>query len=95
MEIIGKLKERMPIQEGSSDQRGEWIHMSFLVEIETEYPKDVLLTVFNIGRIHIVKNIKIGERIKVFANLYSIRSKKDKNKFYTNLTAYRIERLND
>jgi len=46
------------------------------------------------GRMRMLDNVKVGDRVDVFFNVRSSRNKNEEstNKFYTNLLAYKIDR---
>jgi hypothetical protein len=94
MEFKGTLKECLPIKEGKNE-KGEWISMQFLLSTEGDYANDLIFTAFTIDRIHLIKTLKIGDRLNVYAKVYSKKTKNSPQKYYTFLIAHQIETLTD
>ena len=85
MEIIGRLDSILEPQTGQS-AKGEWRKDSFVIETLDQYPKKVNISYFG-DKVNI-NNFKINDEIKVSIN---IDSREYNGKWYTNITAWRIE----
>jgi len=85
MEIIGRLDSILEPQTGES-AKGPWRKDSFVIETLDQYPKKVNISYFG-DKVNI-NNFNINDEIKVSIN---IDSREFNGKWYTNVTAWRIE----
>ena len=84
MEITGKIIQILPEQKGKS-AKGEWQKQDFILETQEQYPKKVCISVWN-------KKIDINnfenKNVKCFID---IESREFNNRWFTNVTAWKIE----
>ena len=85
MEIVGRLDSILEPQTGTS-AKGEWRKDSFVIETLDQYPKKVNISYF--GDKLNINNFNINDEIKVSIN---IDSREFNGKWYTNITAWKIE----
>lgn len=87
MEISGRLVQTLSIVTGQS-AKGEWRKQDFIIETLEQYPKKICLTAWK-DKVDEVNNLEIGETITCHIN---IESKEHNGQYYTNITAYKIEK---
>lgn len=88
MEISGKVIKILPAQTGKS-AKGEWKKQDFIIETQEQYPKNVCITVWN-SKIE-VDNFE-GKIVKVS---FDIESREFKERWYTDVKAWKIESLEE
>jgi hypothetical protein len=86
LEIVGKIFKLLPEQSGTS-ARGEWKKREFVIETKEQFPKKVCLSCWN-ERVDDLKNLNIGQEIKVSINL---ESREYNERWYTDARAWKIE----
>ena len=86
LEIVGKMFKLLPEQSGTST-RGEWKKREFVIETKEQFPKKVCISCWN-ERVDDLKNIAIGQELKVSINL---ESREYNEKWYTDARAWKIE----
>lgn len=84
-ELIGVIKEFLPIVSGNSNN-GAWTKQEFLVETLGQYPKVVAITDFN-EKANAIGH-SVGATVKVSLEL---SSRQYNDKWYHNITAYKVE----
>ena len=88
MELKGKVVKLLPIQTGTS-ARGEWRKQEFILEIPGNFPKQVCLYMWGDA----IDSASLSEGIEINASV-EIESREYNGKWYTNVKAWRIEKLN-
>lgn len=91
LEITGTLKIKLDVQSGSS-ARGEWQKQEFVVETQDQYPRQVCFNVWGADKVSDLNSYKEGDVIKVSFN---VESREFKERWYTDLRAWRIEKVAD
>jgi hypothetical protein len=86
LEITGKIVKLLDVMGGTS-ARGEWKKQSFVIETQETYPKKVCITCWN-EKLNDLSKYSEGQMVKVSFNA---ESREFQNKWYTDLTAWRIE----
>ena len=89
MEIIGTVKQILEKKTGISS-RGNWSRQEIVVETLDDYPKAILLQSFG-DKVDFEKLTK-GEISKFHVN---VESKEFNEKWFTNITVWRIEAIED
>lgn len=89
MEIKGRLVQKLPVQTGQG-KNGEWKKQEFVIELEGTYPKKVCISSW--GEKVNVDSLIDGSYINVF---FDIESREFNGKWYTNLTAWKVESAGD
>ena len=87
MEITGKLIKILAEIRGES-QRGPWVRGGFVIETDSEYPRQVAFTTFGEDRVAMIQNIPIGTTIMVNFNP---ESREFNERWYTDLRATRVQ----
>ena len=89
MELIGKIIEECPIQEGTSRSGNPWKKRMYIVETQDSYPKKVALTVFGSDRVAATEAaVKLGDTVRVS---FDLESREYNGRWYTDAMAWRIE----
>ena len=89
MELIGKIIEECPIQEGTSRSGNPWKKRMYIVETQESYPKKVALTVFGSDRVAATEAaVKLGDTVRVS---FDLESREYNGRWYTDAMARRIE----
>lgn len=92
LEIEGILKKKLAVQSGTS-ARGEWAKQEFLVEYqEGKFSSLVVFSVWGQDKVNELSTLSAGEKVKVSFN---ISSREYAGKYYTDLRAWKITRLED
>ena len=88
LEITGSLIKKLPIQSGSS-ARGEWQKQEFIIETHENFPRKACFNVWGVDKVSEFASYREGETIKISFN---VESREFKERWYTELRAWRIER---
>ncbi len=86
MELIGKLYKVLDEQTGQG-RNGQWRKISFVLEIEGNFPKMVCLDAWS-ERVDQVKQMQTGQSLKVE---FDLESREYNGRWYTNAKAWKIE----
>lgn len=85
----GKVLQILPEQKGTST-RGEWKKQDFVIETsDDQFPKKICFTLFN-DKTSSLESIKPDMEVEV---TFSIESREYNEKWYSNVNAFRIERI--
>lgn len=84
MNIEGKLKKIFDLETGISQKGKEWKKQSILLEQDTQFNKDVVIT-FTGDKISKLQQIKIGDNISCNVN---ISSREYNGKWYHNINGW-------
>lgn len=89
MELTGKVSKVLEMKSGQSRNGKEWRNQDFVVEfMDGEYSKSVCFTVKGDSLDHIPDE---GDEVKVS---FTPESREYNGRWYTSLTAWKIEQLN-
>lgn len=89
--VKGKILQILPEQKGTS-ARGEWKKQDFVIETsDDQFPKKICFTLFN-DKTSSLENIKPNAEVEVS---FSIESREYNEKWYSNVNAFRIERVQE
>jgi hypothetical protein len=72
---------------GSADQGENWSKQEFTITTVDKYPKEVRISVWN-ANIEWLSRCKLGDEVVV---LFNVQSRKHNDKYYTELSAWRID----
>lgn len=86
LEIEGTVNKILSEQTGDG-RNGKWIKQDFVIETNEKFPKKICFTAWG-DKVDIVKNMKIGDSVKVGFNA---ESREFKEKWYTELRAWKID----
>jgi hypothetical protein len=86
MELIGKLYKVLDEQTGQG-RNGQWKKISFVLEIEGNFPKMVCLDAWS-ERVDQVKQFQVGQTLKVE---FDLESREYNGRWYTNAKAWKLE----
>jgi len=89
MEIKGRLVKVLPIQTGQG-RNGEWKKQDFVIELEGTYPRKACFTAW--GDKVDVGSLAEATMLNVF---FDIESREFNGKWYTNLTAWKVEQMEE
>ena len=89
MTITGKLIKKLERETGVSKTGKTWEKQSILVEQNTEYNKEVVITFFG-DRIKSIRDIEVGSDVSVSVNL---SSREFNGKYYHNIDGWFIAKL--
>ena len=87
MEITGKLMQILPEQRGESS-RGPWARGGFVIETEEQYPRKIAFSLWGEDKLTALKNIPIGNTIKV---TFNIESREYNERWYTDCRCQQID----
>jgi hypothetical protein len=91
MEIKGKVKKVLPIEQGEGKNGKGWKRRDFILEFKDgDYDKIVALTARTDAALDRVGNLAEGAQVNVSFN---VESREYNGKYYTNLNAWKIELL--
>lgn len=87
MDIEGKLKQKLAVQNGTS-ARGGWAKQEFVIEYQDgNYPTKACFSVWGEDKVKDLERFQIEDPIKVSFN---VSSREYNGKWYTDLRAWRI-----
>jgi len=89
MEIKGKLVKVLPVQTGQG-RNGEWKRQEFVIELEGTYPRKVCISSWG-DKVNVESLIE-GTMLNVS---FDVESREFNGKWYTNLTAWKVETVED
>lgn len=94
MEATGKLIQVTEIQEGTSRTGNPWKKRFYIIETnDSSYPKKIAFTVFGSDRVNQFETLcNVGDNVRVS---FDLESREYNGRFYTDASAWRIERLQD
>ena len=84
MEITGKLIKKFDIESGISKAGKEWNKQSILIEQNSEFNKEVVISAFG-DKIQSIKNLEEGDSLKVLCNIYS---REYNGRYFHNIDGY-------
>ena len=87
MKIKGKIKQKLPLEKGTSKAGKEWQKQSFVIDTGAEYNPEVCFSCFGNKNIEMLDNFKEGQEVEVSFN---ISSREFNGKWYHNIDAWRI-----
>ena len=88
LELDGKVVRVLPEMSGEG-QNGTWKKQQFVVETLGEYPKRICFQAWS-EKTELVKALKEHDRVKVS---FRLESREFNEKWYTDATAWRIDKL--
>lgn len=88
--LKGKLTRILSVETGVSRAGNAWKKQEFVMETEEQYPKTVCMTLFN-DKVSLLSDMEPGESIEVS---FDVESREFNNKFYHNLNAWKLSRIN-
>ncbi len=92
LEIEGRVIKIFPEASGTSQSSGNtWRKQEFVIETSEQYPKKVIFQVWN-NNVDLLKDISVGQVVRVF---FRAESREYNDRWYTNLTAWRIMKFVD
>ena len=84
MEIRGKLTKKLPIETGISKNGKEWQRQAIILEQNTDYNPDVVISFFG-DKIEKIKDVQVGSDLTVLVN---VSSREYNGKYYHNIDGY-------
>ncbi len=92
LEIEGRVIQKFPEMSGTSQSTGKtWRKQQFLIETNEQYPKKVIFQVWN-DNVELLKDISVGQIVRVY---FRVESREYNERWYTDLTAWRIMKFVD
>ncbi len=88
LEIEGKVVQLLEEQSGEG-RNGPWIKQEVIIETDDQYPRKVCLACWG-DKAAVAKSLQAGDRIKAGIN---IESREFNNRWYTDIKAWRIDKL--
>jgi hypothetical protein len=85
MEITGKLMRKLDVESGVSKAGKEWRKQSIIVEQNTEYNKEVCISVFGEDKIKSINDLEVGQSVAILCNVYS---REYKGRWYNQIDGY-------
>ena len=87
MEIVGKIIQVLPLQEGVSKTGNPWKVQSYVLETQEQYPRKVCFEIFGEDRINNNK-CNIDDLVTVS---FDIESREFNGRWYTSVRAWRVQ----
>ncbi|MGD1840631.1 MAG: DUF3127 domain-containing protein [Thermonemataceae bacterium] len=88
LELRGKLIKVLQEQKGVG-KNGEWKKQDFVIETIDAYPKKVCFTVWN-DKLSLLESIQPDDELRI---MFSVASREYNEKWYTDVTAYAVEKV--
>lgn len=89
MEITGKIIAVLPAQGGVSKTGNEWKKQEYVLETFDQYPRKVCFQIFGNDKIEQAA-IQAGEDLTVY---FDIDSREYNGRWFTNINAWKVERV--
>lgn len=90
MEIIGKIIEALPVQEGVAKSTGKpWKKRLYILETQETYPRKVAVTVFGVDRVNQYESM-LTPGVNVTASV-DVESREFNGRWYTDVSAWKFE----
>ena len=89
MEIKGRLVKLLPVQTGQG-RNGEWKKQEFVIELDGTYPRKVCISSWG-DKVN-MDSLTEGTMLNVS---FDIESREFNGKWYTNLTAWKVETVGE
>lgn len=91
MEIKGKINRILQPSSGISKSGNEWKKQEFVIETSgDQFPKQICFTLFN-DKLNLLDGLQPGLEVNVS---FSIESREFNGKWYHNINAWKIDRVN-
>jgi hypothetical protein len=90
MDIVGKIIQVLPLQEGISKTGNPWKSQSYVLETQEQYPRKVCFEIFGEDRI---KNNPCNVDDVVTVS-FDIESREYNGRWYTSIRAWRVQQGN-
>ena len=88
MEIVGKVIQILPIQQGTSQRTGNpWMIQSFIIETQEQYPRKVCIEMFGEDKIK-ANPVAIDNIVTVF---FDLESREFNGRWYTSVRAWKVQ----
>tara|TARA_R110000772_G_scaffold91005_2_gene187478 strand:- start:448 stop:765 length:318 start_codon:yes stop_codon:yes gene_type:complete len=91
MEIKGKLIKKLNLEKGTSKSGKEWQKQSILIEQNSEFNKEVVISFFG-DKVQKLKDVIEGDVIDVMINL---SSREYNGKYYHNIDGYWLSKVSN
>ncbi len=88
--LKGKLIKILAMESGVARSGNPWKKQEFVIETQDQYPKKICLTLFN-DKVTLLDGIMPGDDLEVS---FDIESREFNNKWYHNINAWKIDRVN-
>mgnify|MGYP002622801514 CR=1 FL=1 len=89
MEIVGKVIQILPLQQGTSQRTGNpWALQSFVIETQEQYPRKVCIELFGEERIK-ANPFAIDEIVTVS---FDLESREFNGRWYTSVRAWKVQK---
>lgn len=87
MEIVGKIIQELPVQEGVGKTGNPWKVQAYVLETQEQYPRKVCFEIFGEDRI---KNnpCKVDDLVTVS---FDIESREFNSRWYTSIRAWKVQ----
>ena len=89
MDVIGKLVQKLERETGVSKSGKTWEKQSIIIEQNTDYNKEVVISFFG-DKIKSIRDIEVGSDVSVSINL---SSREYNGKYYHNIDGWFCARL--
>ena len=89
MDVIGKLVQKLERETGVSKSGKTWEKQSIIIEQNTDYNKEVVISVFG-DKIKSIRDIEVGSDVSVSINL---SSREYNGKYYHNIDGWFCAKL--
>jgi len=91
MKIVGKLVTKLQVEAGTSKAGKPWEKQSVIIEQNTDYNKEVVISFFG-DKVKSLRDIEEGSEVSVSINL---SSREFKGKYYHNIDGWFIAKLGE
>lgn len=88
MDIVGKIVQILPTQQGTSARTGNsWMSQSFVIETQEQYPRKVCIELF--GEERIKSNPLVMDEIVTVS--FDLESREFNGRWYTSVRAWKVQ----
>ena len=88
MEILGKVIQVLPIQQGTSQRTGNpWMIQSFIIETQEQYPRKICIEMFGEDKIK-ANPVAVDKLVTVF---FDLESREFNGRWYTSARTWKVQ----
>ncbi|MCR4965994.1 MAG: DUF3127 domain-containing protein [Bacteroidales bacterium] len=87
LEIIGVLRAKLPIQQGTSKTGNQWMKQEFVIETQEQYPRKICANLWG-DKTDMLNQFQEGQLVKVS---FDLESREFNGRWYTDVKAWKLE----
>tara|TARA_B100000965_G_scaffold401596_1_gene425791 strand:- start:74 stop:397 length:324 start_codon:yes stop_codon:yes gene_type:complete len=92
LSIKGNLTKINNIENIVNKEGKKWVKQTFVINTGSQYNNEICFQLFGEDKIQLISQLQTGDQVEVFFN---VSSKEYNNRYYHNIDAWRIIKIND